>query len=228
MLVQWEDAPKHAFGMDPAQCVLPDIELSGIITEDDQLRREAVVDETADQGALGGGADRVFPEDAERLEMGVPGGAIVESLWPLLQGGEKHLWQALCPQIVQGGGIDHIVGVRPAQQLQEVDAALRIGAVEDGEVFIAKMGAIAIFSGMASSGVVDVQIGADAKAGVQQGILFLMERRLVFGNQPVELAAGEVDAPIAQLLPQQGLGDPLVMILIEDEAAQGGTEVGAL
>ena len=74
-------------------------------------------------------------------------------------------------------------------------------------MFIAKMGAIAIFSGMARPGVVDMQIGAGAKAGVQQGILFLMERCLVFGNQPVELAAGEVDAPIAQLLPQQGLGD---------------------
>ena len=93
---------------------------------------------------------------------------------------------------------------------------------EDGEVFIAKMGAIAIFPGMASPGVVDVQIGAGAKGGTQQNPL--VERRLVFKSGPG--TAGEVDAPIAQLLPQQGLGDPLVKI--EDEAAQGGTEVGAL
>ncbi len=47
-----------------------------------------------------------------------------------------------------------------------------------------------------------------------------MEVVLGFGQNPTDLASGDVDAHLKQLLHQQGLGNVLVVILVDDETDQ--------
>ena len=70
-------------GMDPAQRVLADVELPGIVADDDGLAQEAVLGHGAPERALGGDADRVGrhrqPGEAEMLEMALPGRLVGEA-----------------------------------------------------------------------------------------------------------------------------------------------------
>ena len=52
-------------------------------------------------------------------------------------------------------------------------------------------------------------------------------RGLPFGQDATELARRDIDAQLVQLLPQQRLGDVLMVVLVEDEAEQVGPEVAA-
>jgi len=51
---------------------------------------------------------------------------------------------------------------------------------------------------------------------------------LVFDEDVADLPAGDVDSKFAQLLQDQGLGDPLMKILVDDVALEGDAEVAAL
>ena len=55
-----------------------------------------------------------------------------------------------------------------------------------------------------------------------------MKTVFVFGNDSIQLTAGDIDLPFAQLLVQQRLGNALVMVLVENEALQGRAEMGAV
>ena len=72
----------EALGMDPAQAVLADIELAGIVADDDGVGQKAVRLDAAPQRALGGDPDRIGIDlerrDAELLEMRAPGRSIGE------------------------------------------------------------------------------------------------------------------------------------------------------
>ena len=63
--------------MDPAQAVLADIELTGIVADDDGVGQEAMRLDTAPQGALGRDQNRVGVDferrDAKPFEMCGPG-----------------------------------------------------------------------------------------------------------------------------------------------------------
>ena len=68
--------------MDPAQRVLADVELPGVVADDDGLVQEAVLGHGTPQRAFCGDADRVWgyrqPGEAELLEMAQPGRLIGE------------------------------------------------------------------------------------------------------------------------------------------------------
>ena len=57
--------------------------------------------------------------------------------------------------------------------------------------------------------------------------LLLVKAVLVFGQEVIDLARGDVDAEFVQLFQQQRLGDVAVVILVEDVADQVGAEVAA-
>src|SRR3954451_15681390 len=54
-----------------------------------------------------------------------------------------------------------------------------------------------------------------------------MKGALPLGEDAAEFAGRDVDAQLVQLLQEQGLGHMLVMVLVEDETDQVGSEVAA-
>src|SRR5271166_5783936 len=70
----------QALGMDPAQAMLADIELPGVVADDDRLVQEPVVGHGTPQRALGGDAHRVGGHlqsgHAELLKVALPGGVV--------------------------------------------------------------------------------------------------------------------------------------------------------
>jgi hypothetical protein len=67
----------EALGMDPAQAMLPDIELPGVVADDHALAQEAVGLDAAPQGAFGGDQQWIGTafegRDAELFKMRVKG-----------------------------------------------------------------------------------------------------------------------------------------------------------
>src|SRR5208337_4679513 len=80
----------QALGMDPAQAMLADIELPGVVADDDRLVQEPVVGHGTPQRALGGDAHRVGGHlqsgHAELLKVALPGGVVGKP--PLLMCGQ--------------------------------------------------------------------------------------------------------------------------------------------
>src|SRR5882757_568849 len=72
----------QALGMDPAQAVLTDVELTGVVADDDGIWQKAMRLDAAPQGALGGNHDRIGRDlesrDAKSVEMCGPGAPIGE------------------------------------------------------------------------------------------------------------------------------------------------------
>ena len=89
------------------------------------------------------------------------------------------------------------------------------------------MGAVAVASLVPRPRVVDLDVSRDLQARRQQLVLLLVEGVLLLGQDAAELAGGDVDAQLEQLLQEQRLGDVLVVILVEDETDQVGPEVAA-
>ena len=67
--------------------------------------------------------------------------------------------------------------------------------MEAGELLIAHMGAVAVFPGMTCAGVIHMQIGAVGNPRRQQISFLDVESILVFGNDPIQLTAGDIDSP---------------------------------
>ena len=72
----------QAFGVDPAQAMLADIELAGVVADDHGVGEQAMRLDAAPQSALGGDQHGIGMDlqggDAEPLQMSVPGRAIGE------------------------------------------------------------------------------------------------------------------------------------------------------
>src|SRR6266851_6683716 len=157
-------------GMDPAQAVLADIELTGIITDDDGVGQKAVRLDAAPQGALGGDHDGIGIDresrDAELVEMGSPGGLIGEGFVRVFgQAGDDRAGEGALAHIGQCLGIDDVIAMTGAQQFEEVAAALRWGGSKPGEVCIANLGAEAVRSLVTRAGVVHRDPGGADEPG---------------------------------------------------------------
>ena len=137
------------------------------------------------------------------------------------RGGGKILSQHVGQRII----VQHIVATSRAQQLQEIDPTLAVGAREVGEPFIADVGAVAVVALMACGGVVDVDVAGQFQAHPQQGLFLRVEVLIDLGDDGTELARRDIDAPLTQLLQQQGLCDVGVVVLIEDVGDESGTVV---
>ena len=150
----------QALGMDPTQAVLADVELAGVVADDHGVGEEAVRLDAAPQRRLGGDQHRVWIDlegrDAERFEVGVPGVVIGEAAVGMLDQASDH-WAGQCTLAHVGErlGIDDVIVMAGAQQLEEVEAALGAGGAEPGEVGVADLRAEAVRSFVARAGVVD-------------------------------------------------------------------------
>ncbi len=60
--------------------------------------------------------------------------------------------------IFHGIFVDHIVHLPCTQEFKEIDPALAVGTLKPSKKFIANMGTIAVFPGMARSGIIDVNM----------------------------------------------------------------------
>ena len=215
----------QTLGMDPAQGMACDLELAGIIAEDDGVGQQAVRLDGAPQRAFGGQPWRIEPVlevvDAEALEVVRPGLLVGEVLVGMVgQTGDGMLRQGALAHVGQRLGIDHIVGVAGAQQLQEVEAALGACRGEPGEVLVADLGADAVPALMARPGVVDADPGGAGQAGPQH-VAGLGQERLLAGDQQAhDLSLGDRDAERAQQFHKARHGDLTLMVLRQHEALQ--------
>jgi hypothetical protein len=109
---------------------LADIELTGIVADDDGVGQKAVRLDATPQGALGGdhngiGIDRES-RDAELVEMGSPGSLIGEGFARVFcQAGDDRAGEGALAHIGQSLGIDDVIAMAGAQQFEEVAAAFR-------------------------------------------------------------------------------------------------------
>jgi hypothetical protein len=78
---------------------------------------------------------------------------------------------------------------------------------------------------VSGSRVIDLDVGRDLRTRGQEFGLLLMKGVLAFGQDPAQLAGGDVDAPPVQLFPKQRPCDVLVAVLMNDERDQCRPEV---
>ena len=141
---------------------------------------------------------------------------------------EGRAGELVLAQVVPSGVVELIVGVGGAQQLEEVNPALRGGGGEEGEVLVADMGAVAVFAAVARTGVIDVDISAGGEPCGQELVLLVVERVVIVDEEAVELTRGDIDAPLVELAQQQRLSDALVVVLVDDVADKRRAEVGVV
>ena len=220
----------QTLGMDPAQAMLTDIELAGIVADDHGVGQQAMRLDAAPQGALGGDQHGIGIDaesrDAEPVEMGVPGRAIGEGAIGMLgQAGDDGSGERPCAHIGQRFGIDDVIAVTGAQQFEEVETALGAGGAEPGELRVADLGAEAVLGFVARTGVVDGDPGRALQAGTQHAAGFVQEALLAGDQQANDLPLGDEDAEPLQQRDQPRHRDLSLMILGEHEAAQLGSEM---
>ena len=145
-----------------------------------------------------------------------------------LQALQRRLGQPLLVQVGQRMLIEGIGDVPGMEQLQEVDSALAAGAGKPRKPVVADLRHIAVVALVARPRIVHGNVAADCKPGDQYLVFFRQKRVVGTAEQRVDLPGGDVDAPLAQLLVQQRLGDMAVVMLIEHVAAQLGAEVPAV
>ena len=220
----------QTLGVDPTARVMADVELTGAVADDHRIREQAVVGDAAPHGAFGGNLHRLRVRpgraDPEASEMGAPGhlaakapGLVVRQL------GDVGSRQIVPAHIGHGGVVDHVVAVPGAQQLQEVQPALRSSRGEPGEVIVADLGTHAVRSLVAGAGVVD----RDPPRGLQPGAAHIrrlgQEARPGVGQKPHNLPLGDHDPEVVELGHQTRHRHLAAVILRQHEAPQLGTEV---
>ena len=88
-------------------------------------------------------------------------------------------------------GIDDVIAMTGAQQAEEVEAALRAGGAEPGEMVVADLGAEAVLRLMAGAGVIDRDPGGVGQPGAEHIARFGMEAIMAVIEQADHLALGE-------------------------------------
>src|SRR5215472_10300663 len=126
----------------------------------------------APERALSGDLHRVWGDpqsaDAKAIEMRLPGGLIDK---PRLSMGRQltddRPGERPAAHIVDGGLVDHIIGVPGTQQVKEVQPALAASCAEPGEAVVADLRAEAVVPGVPRTGVVNGDPCRPLQAGTQ-------------------------------------------------------------
>lgn len=77
-IIERQQGLEVALGVDPAKCMVLDVELSGIVAEDDEFGWEAVLDEATEEGGFGGDAPVACGGDVECGAVVIPGSFVEE------------------------------------------------------------------------------------------------------------------------------------------------------
>ncbi len=123
-VIERQQGLEVTLGVEPAKCMLLDVELSGIVADDDEFGWEAVLDEATEEGGFGGDAPVACGGDVEGGEVVIPGSFVEQVGATFSQALSWRMREFVGLQIVHGGVVDSIVAMRPAQEFEEVDAAL--------------------------------------------------------------------------------------------------------
>ena len=110
-----------------------DVELAGVVADDDGILEQAMGDHAAPQRAFGGDLQRIGmhpePGDAEALEMGHPRLLVFEALaFVPSEPGDHQPREAPAAHVSQRLVVDHVVGGASPQKRQEVQPAPRVVA----------------------------------------------------------------------------------------------------
>ena len=167
--------------------MLADIELAGVVTDDHGIGQKAMRLDAAPQRPFGGDHGRIGSDlesgDAEPIEMCTPGRLIGEELIRMFgQAGDHRCGKRAVAHIGQRLGIDDVITMAGAQQLQEIETALRIRGAEPGEVCVADLRAEAIRGLVASTGIVDRDPGGAREPGAQH-LAVLRQEAVLTGDQ---------------------------------------------
>jgi hypothetical protein len=151
----------ETLGMDPAQGVLAEGELAGIVADDHRPGQQAMRLDRTPERTLGGEA--CWPEaalhaaEAEPLKVRLPGHLVREdALRMAIQAGDHRPGQGTLAHVSQGLSVHDVVAVSGPQQLEEVQPALAGRGAEPGEMVIADLRADAIPRPVPRPGVVTV------------------------------------------------------------------------
>ncbi len=161
-----------------------------------------------------------FVRDRQLRQPSLPGqldGKLSGALAQLLHQGRG---QPLPFPVGQGHGIDRIQTLAAMQYFQEVHPALAVGALEAGEQVVADHGAITVTPLVSGPGIIRADVGRGLKPRCSHLVLLLVERLVVLRQDATELALGNVDAEVMQLLQQQRLRHVRVVILVQNIAGQ--------
>jgi hypothetical protein len=125
--------------MNPAQGVQADIELTCVIANDHGVGEKAMGFDAPPQRTFGGDQYRIGSDlegrDAERVEMGVPGGLVGEiSVGMIEKAGDHRASQRSLAHVSDRLVVNHIIAVAGTQQFKEVEAALGARGAEPSEV----------------------------------------------------------------------------------------------
>jgi len=145
--------------MDPAQPMLADIELPGIVAGprkggDDAVAQEAMGLNAAPRRTFGGDQHGIRIDlegrNAELFKVRVPGRLIGETAVGMFgEPGDHMAGQRTFAHIGERRVIDDVIIMAGAQQAEEVEAALRGSGGEGGEVRVADLGAETVLRLMA-------------------------------------------------------------------------------
>src|SRR5450631_1835736 len=121
--------------------------------------------------------------------MRLPGDLVAEPrLRFSLQTGDRGRWQALVSHVVVSGVIEYVIGVSGAQQIEEVQSALRGPRAKPGEPFIADLRAKPVLPGMTRTSVVHADPGRCLQSRAQNILGFGDEPLMVLVQQANQLS----------------------------------------
>ena len=203
--IQLVDQP---LGVNPAQGMPADIELTGVVAEDHGVGQQSVRLDGAPQSAFGGDPHRLGMDvqggNAKLLQVGHPGPFTGKApgFTPVAgrfgQAGNHRAGQIALMHVGKGRRVEYIVPMPGLQQLQEVQTALGKGRANPGERIIADLRRHAVAIAMPGAGVVHADPGCAFQAGAQDRLALGDEIFLALVQEPHDLALGDINAEITQ------------------------------
>ncbi len=131
--------------------------------------------QTAQQRPLTGNSNVPLSGDTQLLQPGMPLRCLTElagTLAKLLHHGRRQL---LLSPVAHRDLIDHIIRMGLAEEFQEVEPALAVGALKASEEVVADLSAVAVPPLVPGPRVVHLDIGRDRQRGRQQLVFLLVE-----------------------------------------------------
>src|SRR5271169_1513354 len=219
------------FVMDPAQAVLTDVELAGVVADNDRVGEKTVGFDAAPQGAFGGDQHGIGMDlqgrDAETVEVCAPGRPIGEpTIGMLAQSSDDGSSERAGAHVGESFFVDDVIAMSGAQQFEKVEAALRERGPEPSEMGVADLGAVPVLALVPRPGVVDRDPGGVGQAGAQHVAGFIQKTLLARDQQANDLPLGDEDPEPSQHLDQPPRRDLSLMIEGEHEATQFRPEMG--
>ena len=198
-----ENLVDGAFRMDPTQCVVEHIELTGVIADDDRFLQKSVMHNASHQRALGRDLHRVGMNfqvgDAKRLQMVHPAFLIRKPSCRMARQHGYHLpGQVPLGHVGQGLGMDDIIAMAGPQDFEKISAAFGIGGRKPGKVIIADLSAISIGRFVPGSRIIDRDPPGGFQAGSQNSVFLRKKIILAIIQDTNDLPLGDLDSDIVQ------------------------------